>query len=36
MRWQAQFVLYGGVGLLLLSNFMGGQLPAIGRMIWGG
>lgn len=36
LRWQAQFVLWGGLALLLLSNFMGGQLSAIGRLVWNG
>lgn len=36
MRWQAQFVLWGGMLLLLLSNFMSGQLAHIGQTIWNG
>lgn len=35
-RWQAQFVLWGGMALLLLSNIMSGQLAAIGQLIWNG
>lgn len=36
MRWQAQFVLYGGMALLLLSNIMSGRIAAIGQLIWNG
>ena len=36
MRWQAQFVLWGGMALLLLSNIMSGRIAAIGQLIWNG
>lgn len=36
LRWQAQFVLWGGMLLFLLSNLVSGQLSAIGQTIWNG
>lgn len=36
LRWQAQFVLWGGLLLFLLSNLVSGQLGSIGNTIWNG
>ncbi len=35
LRWQAQFVLWGGLLLFLLANLAGGQLGTIGTTLWG-
>lgn len=35
LRWQAQFVLWGGLLLLLLQTLQTGGLTSIGQLIWG-
>ncbi len=36
LRWQAQFVLWGGMLLFLLTNITSGTLSKIGQTIWNG
>jgi hypothetical protein len=35
LRWQAQFVLWGGLLLFLIANLAGGQLSTVGKTLWG-
>lgn len=36
LRWQAQFVLWAGVALVVVQALKGGQLTQIGSLIWNG